>query len=56
MIWANNTKWASGYLFGCGKANFDPLAKGNLYYLLFITALFLVWTAGHMDSHKSLGP
>ena len=52
MIWANNTKGVCSHLFlGYGKANSDPLAKENLHHLIFISALFLVWTVGHMDPY-----
>ena len=51
MILVNNTKWVCSHLFGCGKTNIEPLAKGNLHHRMFITVLLLVWTVGHMDSH-----
>ena len=41
--------------FDVAKSNFDPLAKGNLHHLTFITVLLLVWKVGHMDPHNSLG-
>ena len=33
MISANNTKWVSSYLFGCCKANSEPLASGYLHHM-----------------------
>ena len=51
MIFANNIVWVCSHLFGCGKANFEPLVRENIHNLMLITALFLVWTAGHMNPH-----
>ena len=51
MILANNTKWDCSHLFGCGKANFEPLAMKNIHYIIFITALLLVRTACLTDPH-----
>ena len=50
MILADNTKRVCG-LFVCGQATFELLKRENLDYLMFITALFLVWTLGHMSHH-----
>ena len=51
MILANNKKLLWSHLIVSAKANFEPLARGNLHHLMFITALFLVWTLRHMDPH-----
>ena len=51
MILANNTKWVSSQLFGCGRAKVGPLGRGNLHHLMFITELLLVLPVGHMDPH-----
>ena len=47
----NNTKSVCSHLYGCGKADSEPLASGNLYHLMCITALILVWIVGYMDPH-----
>ena len=47
MLLANNTKWASSQLFGCGRAKLGLLAKGHLHRLMFITKLLLVWPLRH---------
>ena len=39
------------HLFGCGKANFGTMSRGQLHHLGFITALLLLSTAGHMELH-----
>ena len=50
MILANNnTKWVSSQLFGCGRAKLEPLGRGHLHHLVFITELLLVLSVGHMD-------
>ena len=50
MILANNnTKWVSSQLFGCGRAKLEPLGRGHLHHLMFITELLLVLPVGHMD-------
>ena len=51
MILANNTKWVSNELFGCGKVKLTPLGRGYLHHL--ITELLLVWPVGHMDPHAT---
>ena len=56
MIWVNNTnEFVVIYLDVL--VNFHPLAKVNLHHLIFVTALFLVWTVGvgHMDPYNSFG-
>ena len=54
MIWVNNTnEFVVIYLDVL--INFHPLAKVNLHHLIFATALFLVWTVGHMDPYNSFG-
>ena len=42
MILANNTNWDSSQLFGCASDK-------DIHHLIFITALLLVWSLGHMD-------
>ena len=51
MILANNTKWVSSQLFGCGSAKLWSLGGGHLYHLMFIIELLLVQPVGHMDPH-----
>ena len=51
MILANNTKWVSSQLFGCGRAKLGPLGRRHLYHQMFITELLLVLPVGHIDPH-----
>ena len=49
MILANNnTKLVSSQLFGCGRAKFGPLGRGNFHHLMFFTEVLLVLPVGHM--------
>ena len=49
MILANNnTKLVSSQLFGCGRAKFGPLGRGNFHHLMFFTEVLLVLPDGHM--------
>ena len=51
MTLANNTKRVSSKLFGCSRAKLEPLRRGHLQHLMFITELLLVWPVGHIDPH-----
>ena len=51
MILANNAKWVSNQLFGCGKAKLGPQGQGDLYHLMFITELLIVWPVCQMSSY-----
>ena len=51
MILANNTKWVSNQLFGCGRARLGPLGRGYLHHLMIITGSLLVWPVDHMDAN-----
>ena len=42
MILANNTKWVSGHLFGCGRAKLAPLGRRHLHHLQFVNELLLI--------------
>ena len=44
MILADNTMSVCSDIFECCKVKFEPLARGNLYHLMFITALIIVWS------------
>ena len=50
IILANSTKWLCCHLFGCGKTNFESLARGKFQHVMCITSLLLV-TVGQMDPH-----
>ena len=50
MILANNTKWVSIQLFGCGRAKLGSLGRGHFHHL-FITELLLVQPVVHIDPH-----
>ena len=50
IILANSTKWVCCHLFGCGKTNFESLARGKFQHVMCITSLLLV-TVGQMDPH-----
>ena len=49
MVLTNSTEWAFSQLFGCGRAKPEPLGRGHLHPLMFITELLLVQPVGYMD-------
>ena len=51
MILSSTTKLVSSQLFGCSRAKLGPLGRGNLYHLLFIIELLVVWPIGHIDPY-----
>ena len=53
MILANDTMWICSHLLGWCKNKFEQLARRYFHHLMFIAALFLIWTVDHVGPHST---